>query len=508
MLLEAVVSTSNESATVEDALRGAADAVCVHTAGRWATSIWSTPRRATSCRPRAGTSSCRTSSRSSAPDGADDFPPGSGCRDGCSRRASGGIDHRRRGDPSFTRKGLGFAERSRSRSTRKAVIARARVLHRRRDRTRSRAARRDGIQIGRQLGRVVERIRRRSSWPARATHDALTGLANRPCSAAGSSLAGARARHSFAALLFLDLDRFKDVQRHALGTRAGDQLLRDVSNRLKGVLRASDTVARFGASSRWRASAGRVRRCLLRGPRLRRATRCGWRSASSRRCSARSSSSAPSIVVTASIGIVVASGTNCDAESLLRDADIAMYRAKELGPGRWDVFDELIRNRALERVVGIERELRAGRSSRESCGFATSRSSSSTTARCSRSRRSCAGSTPNAGSSGPGLHPDRGRERPDPADRRLDPARGRASRRTAGAPSSATGRRCRERQRQRRASSRNRSCPRSSDGAPADGLSAGDLAIKVTESALIEDFERGGRLAAQAQGPRGEDPAR
>ena len=42
---------------------------------------------------------------------------------------------------------------------------------------------------------------------------------------------------------------------------------------------------------------------------------------------------------------------------MLRDADIAMYRAKELGPGRWEVFDELVRNRALERV-GIERELR------------------------------------------------------------------------------------------------------------------------------------------------------
>ena len=102
-------------------------------------------------------------------------------------------------------------------------------------------------QIGRQLGRVVERIRAQEQIAHQATHDALTGLANRLLFRDRLELALARAeRHgSFAALLFLDLDRFKDVN-DTLGHGAGDQLLRAVSDRLQAALRATDTVARFG----------------------------------------------------------------------------------------------------------------------------------------------------------------------------------------------------------------------------------------------------------------------
>jgi len=68
-------------------------------------------------------------------------------------------------------------------------------------------------------------------------------------------------------------------------------------------------------------------------------------------------------LVTASIGIALASAEHGDAESLLRDADVAMYRAKERGPGLWEVFDERIRNRALERVrieQALQKALEAG----------------------------------------------------------------------------------------------------------------------------------------------------
>ena len=61
--------------------------------------------------------------------------------------------------------------------------------------------------------------------------------------------------------------------------------------------------------------------------------------------------------MTASIGIALAGGGERDAESLLRNADIAMYRAKQRGPGHWEIFDEALRNRALERVA-TERALR------------------------------------------------------------------------------------------------------------------------------------------------------
>jgi diguanylate cyclase (GGDEF)-like protein len=102
-------------------------------------------------------------------------------------------------------------------------------------------------QIGRHLGRVVERIRAQEQIAHQATHDALTGLANRLLFRDRLELALARAkRHgSFVAILFLDLDRFKDVN-DTLGHSAGDQLLRSVSDRLQAALRTTDTLARLG----------------------------------------------------------------------------------------------------------------------------------------------------------------------------------------------------------------------------------------------------------------------
>ena len=77
-------------------------------------------------------------------------------------------------------------------------------------------------------------------------------------------------------------------------------------------------------------------------------------------------------VVTASIGIALASADHREVEDLLRDADIAMYRAKERGAGNWEIFDEQIRIRALKRV-GIEQALRQALRAGE-LGFTTSRS--------------------------------------------------------------------------------------------------------------------------------------
>jgi predicted signal transduction protein with EAL and GGDEF domain len=213
-------------------------------------------------------------------------------------------------------------------------------------------------QIGRHLGRVVERIRAQEQIAHQATHDALTGLANRLLFTDRLELALARAeRHgSVAALLFLDLDRFKDIN-DTLGHGAGDQLLRSVSDRLRQALRAHDTVARFGDEEFTLARFGGDEFVVLceelssEDAAVRVAERI------------REALLVPFVVegkehlVTASIGIVLVSGADRDADGLVRDADIAMYRAKQRGAGNWEIFDEALRNRALERVA-TERALR------------------------------------------------------------------------------------------------------------------------------------------------------
>ncbi len=212
-------------------------------------------------------------------------------------------------------------------------------------------------QIGRHLGRAIERIRAREQLAHQATHDALTGLANRTLFRDRLEFALARAeRHgSFAALLFLDLDRFKDVN-DTLGHGAGDALLRDVSTRLQAALRATDTVARFGDGFTLARFGGDefVVLCedlAAEGDAVRVAERVQQALLSPFTLKGKE------YVVTASIGIALASADHREVEDLLRDADIAMYRAKERGAGNWEIFDEQIRIRALKRV-GIEQALR------------------------------------------------------------------------------------------------------------------------------------------------------
>jgi predicted signal transduction protein with EAL and GGDEF domain len=359
VLLEAVVSAANESSTVEGALQAAVDAVCAHT--RWP--VGHAYVRAASSGDLVPTTSWhieqsnqfaafrRVTEQTTFPEGVG--LPGRVLATG---RAAWITDVTI--DPNFPRKNLGvrgaFGFPVHAGGEMKAVLeffTAAPVAP-------DAALLEVMTQIGRQLGRVLERIRAQEQIAHQATHDALTGLANRLLFRDRLELALARAeRHgSFAALLFLDLDRFKDIN-DTLGHRAGDQLLRDVSDRLKAALRASDTLARFGDEEFTLARFGGDEFVVLcedlasEGVVVRVAERVQQALLS------------PFIlerkehVVTASIGIALASTAHRDAESLLRDADIAMYRAKERGPGQWEVFDERTRIQALERV-GIERALR------------------------------------------------------------------------------------------------------------------------------------------------------
>jgi diguanylate cyclase (GGDEF)-like protein/PAS domain S-box-containing protein len=179
------------------------------------------------------------------------------------------------------------------------------------------------------------------SWQAH--HDALTGLPNRKLfvERLQGELDRRRARpqaEGLVAVLFVDLDNFKVVN-DSLGHGAGDRLLEAVGERVRRLLRPEDVVARFG---------GDEFTVLLPGVSdERHAVRIADRLAGALR--------APIMLdgqqrfITASVGLSLSQEAD-GAQDLLRDADAAMYRAKELGKARIELFDGSMRARAVERL--------------------------------------------------------------------------------------------------------------------------------------------------------------
>ena len=173
---------------------------------------------------------------------------------------------------------------------------------------------------------ITERRAMEQTIRAMAFHDPLTGLPNRKLLSDRLELALAQAHRGKRAMavLFLDLDGFKTVN-DGWGHAQGDALLRDVAARLAGALRTGDTVARIGGDEFTvlipelpnDEGAAEVSRKILRE--LERTFRVG--SSESR--------------VTASIGIARYPQDGEDAETLLKNADAAMYRAKLAGGNRF-----------------------------------------------------------------------------------------------------------------------------------------------------------------------------
>jgi diguanylate cyclase (GGDEF)-like protein len=180
-------------------------------------------------------------------------------------------------------------------------------------------------------------------------HDALTGLPNR-------SLFTERLRHAMRrtarhpddmfAVLFLDLDRFKDVNDN-LGHFAGDELLRAVARRLEACIRPEDTVARLSGdefailleSISETSDAGRVAERIEEA------------------LSFPINLGGAEITTSASMGIVTSSMSQEQPEQLLRSADMAMYRAKAAGRARYEMFDRAMHTDALARLQ-LETDLR------------------------------------------------------------------------------------------------------------------------------------------------------
>jgi diguanylate cyclase (GGDEF)-like protein/PAS domain S-box-containing protein len=182
-----------------------------------------------------------------------------------------------------------------------------------------------------------------------AFHDALTNLPNRSLFSdlLARALGRARRRDDYAfALLFLDIDRFKVVN-DSLGHMTGDQLLVAIARRLERCVRPGDTVARLG---------GDEFTVLLDDiTDVSDATRIADRI--QRELNLPFNISGQEVFTSASIGIAVSASGYARPDDLLRDADIAMYRAKALGKARYEVFDADMHARAVTQLQ-LETDLR------------------------------------------------------------------------------------------------------------------------------------------------------
>ncbi|MGY2052235.1 putative bifunctional diguanylate cyclase/phosphodiesterase [Methylobacterium sp. JK268] len=199
---------------------------------------------------------------------------------------------------------------------------------------------------------IAEDITERRAIEARiahmAHHDALTDLPNRLlfCERLDAALAGPRRAGAAAAVLCLDLDQFKHVN-DTLGHPAGDELLRQVAARLREALREGDTVARFGGDEfavllaapvqpeEAGATASRIIRALADPFTVH----------------------GQDLAIGTSMGVVLAPGDGDTTDILLRNADLALYRAKAEGRGTFRFFEPEM-NARLQARRSLERDLR------------------------------------------------------------------------------------------------------------------------------------------------------
>jgi diguanylate cyclase (GGDEF)-like protein/PAS domain S-box-containing protein len=181
-----------------------------------------------------------------------------------------------------------------------------------------------------------------------AHHDALTGLPNRVLlhDRVGQAIAQAQRNREVLALLFIDLDRFKTVN-DSLGHHVGDLLLKTVAQRLEACTRGSDTIARIGGDEfvvllgdlDQPEDARHVAQKVL------------------------DALSGPAMIdthelrVTPSIGICAYPHDGADVETLMRNADTAMYHAKQMGRNNYQFFTQVMNDAAQERLL-LENDLR------------------------------------------------------------------------------------------------------------------------------------------------------
>lgn len=182
----------------------------------------------------------------------------------------------------------------------------------------------------------------------RATTDPLTGVANRTVfmDRLRQALRRLERRGGLVAVLFLDLDRFKLIN-DSVGHLVGDAVLSQIAGRLRHSLRPTDTLARLGGDefAVIVEDVSAAEEVVALGTRIIEAGRAPIEIGDER------------FTCTISIGISLTADSRSSAEGLLQEADLALYRAKDRGRDRSEVFDEDLRTLAVGRL-GTERMLR------------------------------------------------------------------------------------------------------------------------------------------------------
>jgi len=219
-----------------------------------------------------------------------------------------------------------------------------------------------------ELNRYVEKLEStgreleesREHFRHAAFHDALTGLPNRSLFTDHLRVALRRAHQNekyLFGVLFLDLDRFKNIN-DSLGHPCGDELLKLVARRLEACIRQTDMVARFGGDEfailldaiQDASDAVRV------AEKVQEAISAPFKLVSHE------------AITTASIGVALSTSGYIEAEDIIRDADTAMYRAKDRGKARCEIFDTAMHTRAVT-LLRLESDLRRALEKDELCVY-------------------------------------------------------------------------------------------------------------------------------------------
>jgi diguanylate cyclase (GGDEF)-like protein/PAS domain S-box-containing protein len=191
-----------------------------------------------------------------------------------------------------------------------------------------------------------------------ALHDGLTGLANRTLfmdHLQQTIKRGKRRNPRNYAVLFLDLDRFKIIN-DSLGHAEGDNLLKQAARRLEESLRFGDLLARLGGDefTILLDELNETNDAIMVAERIQNDLKVPF------------TLGGREVYISASIGIALSTAGHIRAEDMLRDADIAMYRAKAKGKAQYQVFDQSMHTRAISKLQ-LETEMRQGLQNGEFC---------------------------------------------------------------------------------------------------------------------------------------------